>query len=283
MKNFGFYFKKGFVLTKKAMQGKSVFTKLLLGFYLILSFFGKLFLFLRPIFIIADTNLATMIVEGQDFELNKLFEGVNSKKRYSSLLLSNLYIEGIILAAFVTLVVPFLVWGIIPLHHNILHPFIFAIVFAVITFVLAIALLLIYSPMGFVAVKGKDLNSGDILYLSKEGSQSARGKVFGITFLNYLFIILIMGVFIGVPFLVGTLITNARGGDFPGEFAIAVVFILIAFIVVNLFLLTIFRLSIKISLYSIFFDNTDTKHIVIAKKDGATNEFSPLFSDDKEE
>ena len=283
MKNFGFYFKKGFVLTKKAMQGKSVFTKLLLGLYLILSFFGKLFLFLRPIFIIADTNLAMMIVECQDFELNKLFEGVNSKKRYSSLLLSNLYIEGIILSAIITLVVPFLVWGIIPLHDQTLHPFIFVAIFSVLVLALALALMLIYSPIGYVTVKGKDLNSGDILYLAKEGSSAVRGKVFGICFLDYFFLLLIMGAFIGVPLLVANLVTRARGGVFPGELFVAIVLVLVAFIIVNLFLLTIFRLSVKVSLYSIFFDNAETKHIVIAKKDGASDEYSPLFSDDKEE
>ena len=87
MKKFGFYFRKGYVLAKMAMKGKSLFTKLLLGLYLILSFFGKIIFFLRPIFLIADSNLAMMIVEGHDFELEKLFEGVNSKKRYSSRLL----------------------------------------------------------------------------------------------------------------------------------------------------------------------------------------------------
>ena len=57
MKKFGFYFKKGFVLVKMAMKGKSFFTKLLLGLYLILSFLGKMLFFLRPIFLIADNNL----------------------------------------------------------------------------------------------------------------------------------------------------------------------------------------------------------------------------------
>ena len=110
MKKFGFYLRKGFVLAGRATKGKSFFTKLLLGLYLILSFFGKMIFFLRPLFLIADNNLAMMIVEGQDFEFNKLLEGANSKKRYSSLLLSCILVDGLALIAALILVGPFGIW-----------------------------------------------------------------------------------------------------------------------------------------------------------------------------
>ena len=143
MKKFNFYFKKGFVLAKMALKGKSLFTKLLLGLYLILSFFGKFFLFTRPVFLIADNNLAMMIVEGHDFKIEKIFEGINRKKRYSSVLLSCLFVEGIALAATLLLVVPFVVlcFTYPPLYNPNLSPIIFVVIFGIAALVLAIALL----------------------------------------------------------------------------------------------------------------------------------------------
>ena len=187
MKKFGFYLKKGFVLAGRAMKGKSFFTKLLLGLYLILSFFGKMIFFLRPIFLIADNNLAMMITEGHDFEINKIFEGVNSKKRYSSLLISGIFVDGIALMAALILVGPFGVWFATTLWNPYVPPIIFVVVFAIAAAVLTIILQLCYAPMGFVTCKGKDLSGGDVLYLGKAGSVGIKGKIFGICLIVLIF------------------------------------------------------------------------------------------------
>ena len=282
MKKFGFYFKKGFVLAGMALKGKSVFTKLLLGLYLILSFFGKLFLFLRPVFLIADSNLAMMIVEGHDFEINKIFEGINSKKRYSSLLLASLFVEGIALAAALVMVVPFVIWMITPFYNPNLPPMMFMIIFGVAVAVLAIALMVAYSPTGFVAAKGKDLNAGDILFLAREGSVSVKGKVVGAFIATYLLLLLIIGAFVGISIVLALFIRDETG--YP---AIAVNFIIlvlvIVFMYVDIFLLSYFRLAIKITFYSVFLDNVETKHIILARKGNGKDQFVPLFADDKEE
>lgn len=282
MKNFNFYFKKGLILAKMALKGKSIFTKLLLGLYLILSFIGKLFFFTRPIFLIADNNLAMMIVEGHDFELNKLFEGVNSKNRYSSLLLANIFVEGIALAAAVIFVVPFLVWGLMPnLYNYQVSPFIFVSVFGVAASILLVALLIIYAPMGYIATKGKDLNAGDILFLSKEGSANAKGKILGINLLNYLFILLILGALIGGAIIVANIMRDEYSVVLlAANFIIMGIFIVLIF--VDLFLLPIFKMAILISQYALFFDNVQAKHIVVATKGSSSNEYVPIFSDDKE-
>ncbi len=283
MKNFSFYFKKGLVLARLSLKGKSAFTKLILGLYLILSFFGKLLFLTRPIFLIADNNLALMVVEGHDFELNKLFEGINSKKRYSSLLLANLFIEGIVLAAFIVLVLPFLIWAYIPnLYNPQVNPMIFVSVFSVVVSVFYFVLSIIYAPMGYITVKGKDLNAGDILFLSKEGSANAKGKVLGICFLHYLFISLILGAFIGGSIAVGNLMKDQFGTLLIGaNFVILGLFLVMAF--VDIFLLARFKMAISISLYSLFYDNVQSKHIIVATKGGSNGEYVPIFSDDKEE
>lgn len=287
MKKFGFYFKKGFVLTSMAMKGKGFFTKLLLGLYLILSFFGKLIFFLRPIFLIADNNLAMMVVEGHDVEIDKIFEGINSKKRYSSLLLSCIFVDGLSLVAAAIMVGPFLAWELtsvsgFPLYNTNLPPYIFIIIFGVVALVLTFVLQLMYCPMGFVTCKGKDLSCGDVLYLAKQGSASVKGKIIGISLINYLFILIFLAIFLVPPFVLAQLFF-----DDMGEVAIFVNFtgivLFIIFMLFDVFVLSTFRMSMKISLYSVFFDNVEAKHVIIARKGNLKDSFVPLFSDDKEE
>lgn len=281
MKKFSFYFKKGFVLAGRAMKGKSFFTKLLLGLYLILSFFGKMIFFLRPIFLIADNNLAMMIVEGHDFEINKVLEGVNAKKRYSSLLLSGIFVDGIAFISTLLLVGPFGVWYATGLWNPYMNPLIFVIVFGVAALVLTLILELCYVPMGFVACKGKDLSCGDVLYLGKEGSVGIKGKIFGVCFVNYLVIILFMAFCFGLPLFLG--LTMFDEEDYVHIVVNIVALILfIAFIFLDVFVLSIFRLSCKISLYSLYFDSVEAKHVVIATKGNGKDVFLPLFADDKE-
>ena len=281
MKKFGFYLKKGFVLAGRAMKGKSFFTKLLLGLYLILSFFGKMIFFLRPIFLIGDNNLAMMIVEGHDFEINKVFEGVNAKKRYSSLLLSGIFVDGLALIATLLLVGPFGVWYGTGLWNPYMPPIIFVIIFGVAALVLTIILELCYAPMGFVTCKGKDLSCGDVLYLGKEGSVGIKGKIFGVCFINYLVIVLFMAVCFGVPLFMGLTIFDDE--DYVALIVNIVATILfLAFIFLDIFVLSTFRLSCKISLYSLYFDNVEAKHVIIARKANGKDVFVPLFADDKE-
>ena len=281
MKKFSFYFKKGFVLAGRAMKGKSFFTKLLLGLYLILSFFGKMIFFLRPIFLIADNNLAMMIVEGHDFEINKVLEGVNAKKRYSSLLLSGIFVDGIAFISTLLLVGPFGVWYATGLWNPYMNPLIFVIVFGVAALVLTLILELCYAPMGFVACKGKDLSCGDVLYLGKEGSVGIKGKIFGVCFVNYLIVILFMAFCFGLPLFLGFTMFDEE--DYVHIVVNIVALILfIAFIFLDVFVLSIFRLSCKISLYSLYFDSVEAKHVVIATKGNGKDVFLPLFADDKE-
>ena len=269
------------MLAGRATKGKSFFVKLLLGLYLILSFFGKMIFFLRPIFLIADNNLAMMIVEGHDFEINKVFEGVNAKKRYSSLLLSGIFVDGLAFAAAIILVGPFAGWYISTLWNPYLPPLIFMIIFGIAAAVLTIMLELCYAPMGFVACKGKDLSSGDVLYLGKEGSVGIKGKIFGICFVNYLVIVIFMFILLGVPFILG-------GSLFDEEGYVSIIvnfvaiFFFIAFAFLDVFVLSAFRLATKVSLYSLYFDSVETKHVIIARKGNAKDQFVPLFSDDKE-
>ena len=280
MRTFTFYFKKGFALTKHTLKGKSFFNKLLLGLYLIASFVGKLFLFTRPIFLIGDNNLAMMIVEGQDFEINKVFEGVNSKKRYSSLLLSCLFIEAITVGVAALLIAPFVIWqSNFTSYDPAFQPIIIAYVMIAVVVALFVALAVTYAPSGFVTVKGKDLNSGDILYLAKEGSKGIKGRIVGLNVVFTLFILLVDAVFTAVPII----LVNIQGGQPSIVYTIIIAVMMLAYVVLDIFLLAVFRLGRNIACYSLYFDSVETKHIVVASRGNSSNEYVPLFVDDKEE
>ena len=135
--------------------------------------------------------------------------------------------------------------------------------------------------MGFVTGKGKDLSAGDVLYLAKEGSVGIKGKVFGTLFVNYLVIIIFFAIFFGLPVFLGLNFYDEE--DYVAIFVnIIDIILFLAFIFVDIFVLSFFRLSVKISLYSIFFDNVEAKHVIIAKRGNEKDQFVPLFSDDKE-
>ena len=281
MRNFSFYFKKGFALTKVALKGKSFFNKLLLGFYLLVSFYGKLIFFLRPIFLIADNNLAAMVVEGHDFEITKIFEGINVRRRYSSLLLSTLFVDAIVLGAAIAMVVPFYVWQATNLYSPNLKPLIFIIAMGAAVLALVVVLAIMFAPQGYVTARGKDLNAGDILFLSKEGSKGIKGKIVGLNLLHHLFILLAEAVLIVGAYVF--LLIASNNLEMVVLFTAITAILLIALAVVEILVLPIFRLSLLNSLYSLYYDSVEVKHIVVASKGGDEEEYEPLFTDDKEE
>ena len=161
-----------------ALKRLSFFQKLLLALYFVGSFIGKFIFFLRPIFQIGDQNLALMLNEAHDLELNKIFEGTNDKKRYSSLLLSSLFVDAILVGLAVLLIVPFFVYGRMATYTSARVAMVVIMsVAAVLIVVLLIALLLIYSPSGFMAAKGVNLSAGDIMFLSAKASKGNKGKI----------------------------------------------------------------------------------------------------------
>ena len=283
MRTFSFYFKKGLELAKVSLKGKGFFTRILLGLYFILSTLGKLLFFTRPIFLISDNNLAMMAVEAHDIELNKLFEGINKKKRYSSLLLATLFIDGLILAAAIIFFVPFLVWSLIPSGSltTFPAPTIMMYLGLVIVAAFAIVLVTIYSPIGFVAVKGKDTGVGDILFLASKGSKSTKGKVIGLTIVYGLIILVIIGVPVGLSILFNTM-DYSNNDPMSVVMRIVILVLLIALVFLVLFVVAFFKFALANSYYSLFFDSVETKHIVVAAR-GTRDQFTPLFADDKEE
>ena len=107
------------------------------------------------------------------------------------------------------------------------------------------------------------------------------GKIFGTIFANYIVMILFFAFFFAIPLLLGLNFFDDEGYVAIFVNIIAIIFF-IGFMFVDIFVLSTFRLAMKISLYSIFLDSVETKHVVIAKKANAKDSFVPLFADDKE-
>ena len=72
-------------LIKFTLKHYSFKDKLVLVIYVLMSFIGKCIFFIKPVFDVADDNLARMIVETHYLNFPMVFKGI--KKRYGELLL----------------------------------------------------------------------------------------------------------------------------------------------------------------------------------------------------
>lgn len=278
MHSFGFYLKKGFALTKLMFRKRSFLDKLILALYFIGSLVGKLVFFLRPAFLIGDQNIALMLNEGHDVEVSKIFEGVNDKKRYTSLLLSSLFIDAIVIGLAVVLVVPFVVGSFtsdlvsVTVSMSIIYE-----VSAVVVGVLYVALLYIYSPMGFVTAKGVDLSAGDVLFLARKASKGNVGKFILLGIICYLPIYVSLGAIIGLAFVFLILAVNATE-----LFVIGAVVMLILIPVLEVFVFARLKVAYETAFYAICSDSVIVKHVVLAKRNTTSfEEYVGVFSDDQ--
>lgn len=282
MHSFSFYMKKGSALTKTVLRKKNFFDKFLLACYFLASFLGKFIFFVRPIFEIADQNIGLMLNEGHDIEINKIFEGVNDKKRYTSLLLSTLFIDFICLGLAVMTVLPSILLMANSrtqmLYYIGLGLFFLSTIGVIILFC---GLYVRYAPIGFVAAKGMDLTAGDVLYLANKASKGLKGKIIGLYILDNLLTVLVLGAVIAIMII-------GINSQFTGmEVNIAAVITTgvcaLAIPILQIFVFSRQQTKLVASLYALYSENVEVKHIVIAKRDASTfEEYTALFTDDKE-
>lgn len=279
MHSFGYYFKKGSAITGFVYRKKSILEKVVLALYLITSWIGKLFFFLRPIFLIGDQNIAIMMNETHDIEINKIFEGINNKKRYSSLLISSLLIDSIVFGLFVLIEVPLaIIIAVVPSMY--VYPMVGMITGFMLLVIVWIILMTKYDPMGFVATKGQDLTSGDLCYISSQATKGKKGIIFLHYLINYGIIYLVQATLITIS--VFLIITSTI--YVIHIMVLVVVFIAFAYMILELTLFARLRVNCVNSLYSLYKDTIDTKHVTLAKKNSSTfDEYVALFTDDKEE
>lgn len=202
-KKTGFYFKKGWSEAGFCYRKLNFKQKLAVLMYLIVSFVGKILFFTRPVFAMADQNLAKMISETRDFEISQAFHGVGEPKRYLSLLGAYFY-KDMTLAAVVTI-------GFIPYwcYHNdlVINPNeVMDLVLLIVACVIAGIALLVsnmkYAGAGYVGANLADPETNDILYLSRVQMKKNRGKIFRALLRQFFICVPISGgAFFGIVFL----------------------------------------------------------------------------------
>ncbi len=283
MHSFGFYLKKGFTLTGLLFRKLRFMDKLLLALYFIASFFGKLIPFVRPVFLIGDQNIALMLNEGHDVEVTKIFEGVNDKKRYTSLVLSSLYIYAVVIGFGLVTVVPFvalallgqLLFHILAMYITFTLLYIIAIVLLV---CLVIAMYFIYYPVGFVAARGVDLTAGDVMYYAKRASKGNIWKIFVLGLICYL------PIYVSLIVILAAIYGSIYLSAVVNPFFIALTVVLALLIpILELFAFIGLKVAYETALYAIFNDSIEVKHLVLARQSPESfDEYVAIFADDRE-
>lgn len=264
------YHKKAKDLVSFTLKKRGTSANFMMSLYLLVSFFGKLVVFLRPIFVVSDNNVMTMIEENHNFSFLKAFEG--TKKKYLSLLTTYLVIDVMCLVPFIVILLPTSLIA-LPLKSvtNIIV-FVLALLICVITDLVIVNR---FAPTGYLAVNSTDFDTGDYLYNSNVTMKDIKGTVFrafiGEALTALLFFVLVI--------VVAEVFSTAPDGFF----------ILVGFLLVVLvfFIYTLFGkmlITLKMTARFAIKDNALLKKAVVVKRLAGTKvKYEPLFKDEEAE
>lgn len=270
-KRFNFYFSKGFRLAFYSMKKCSFFTKLQLCFYAILSLIGKLIFFLRPIFEIADMNLAAFVAESRNVCFAKIFQGT-TKKRYVDLLFTELLTDTLIVVAYgllAALPISLMMIAGPATATKIVH-YILAIGALVPAYIFAINV----APAGFIASKTNGLDVSDYLLNSKA---TMKGNKLAVTLVYVIYDIVIAALAVVLYFAVAHSTYFRVSSDYIGLIIFAF-FVLVA--VAYYFVVMRFKVAKVTNLYLIYRDSAKlSKSIAVKPVAGENLSYAPLFSE----
>lgn len=274
-KKFGFYFSKGFKLAFYAMKKCSFFTKVELCFYAIISSIGRLFILLRPIFEIADMNLAAFVAESRNVCFPKLFQGT-TKKRYVDLLCTELLTDVLIIVCYGLLVV--LPVSMMMLYAESTLTLILHYVLTIGGLIPAYLFAINIAPAAFIASKTSGLDVSDYLLNSKA---TMKGNKVSVTFVYVIYDLLIAAILFGISFGFSNLVEidvaeEALAGIIVG--ACALILALLYFVLMK------FKVAKLTNLYLIYKDSAKlSKSIAVKPVTGENIGYAPLFSENASE
>lgn len=281
-RGFGYYFKKSsdlvsFVFGKQKFKDKFAFL-----LYVVASTICKLFFLTRPLFLIADQNMANMIVNGHSFSILKAFHG--TKERYFKIFFAEL-VEGTIYFALALVILipcafPFLILT------NTAFGIVFVVLGAIAWLITCFALSYNYRFVDYVAAKNKELDFSDYLYNSRVSIRGFKGLIFGNDLVSFILGDLIPLLFVALAFLCGTVLLAVIFTTFNN----AVIAELVCFVLILLltfgFVLYYFNVAAPIKMRKIVFvyliatDNCKTsRSIVVKRKSSNRVEYEPLFDE----
>jgi hypothetical protein len=281
-RGFGYYFKKSsdlvsFVFGKQKFKDKFAFL-----LYVVASTICKLFFLTRPLFLIADQNMANMIVNGHSFSILKAFHG--TKERYFKIFFAEL-VEGTIYFALALVILipcafPFLILT------NTAFGIVFVVLGAIAWLITCFALSYNYRFVDYVAAKNKELDFSDYLYNSRVSIRGFKGLIFGNDLVSFILGDLIPLLFVALAFLCGTVLLAVIFTTFNNAMiAELVCFVLILLLALG-FVLYYFNVAAPIKMRKIVFiyliatDNCKTsRSIVVKRKSSNRVEYEPLFDE----
>ena len=288
-RGFGYYFKKSSDLVSFVHGKQKLKDKLLFAVYVFASMIGKLFFLTRPLFLVADQNMANMIVNGHSFSILKAFEG--TKERYFKVAFSELVTGLIYFTIILLMLIP---GGLLFLNAISMQTFPFAVIVSVLLLIASIITCLALSYnfrfVSYVAAKNKELDFSDYLYNSRVSARGLKGMIFGndvVTFLLAgLIPLLLIGLIALIGFVVGPLISStATMSNYEETLLLArVVTIVLTLIVLTALVLLYINVFAPRLMKSVVFtyliaeDNVKTsRSIVVKRKSSNKVEYEPLF------
>ena len=274
-RGFGYYFKKSNDVFSFVIRKQKFSNRLSLLIYTVMSFLGKMFLFTRPIFLIADQNMANMMANGHSFVVLKAFHGI--KERYGKMLLESLVEFFIYLAIALVIFLPISIFLIGRPMVDVFYIVIFSIA-GVAYFVIAFLVSLNYSFVPFVASINKDLDFSDYLYNSRISMRGCRGQIFLNGLLRYLLGRFWCDIVLVVAFVIGFV-------DIDNNIKFVVFIILaIAYPVLYFFLVPRAEACKNLFVFLLGDDACRKEGNIVVRRRASTNpEYEPLFEQEFEE
>ena len=281
-KGFSYYFRSGIASAKDALKGESFAQRAVLILYFFMSLIGKVCIFTRPIFEIADMNLMKMLDECKEFSFEKIFTNIDDKKRYRKLLVFNIVRSLMIFSVlFFTLLPVGLLWGLLPLvlsdalAYTIISG-IFSGVFGLLALLFVIYITIIYSPVSFLAASDRNLSVADYFYNSRTGMYKLKRTYFLIALVYSLIYIAIYGT------LIGGIVCLCIFLEDIGIIISAFVFAAIIFI--TILPANYLFVSNKLANYFIFkYSVTDKKTILVKESEDEENTYETVLDENLDE
>jgi hypothetical protein len=238
-KDVGHYFRRAWKDTRLGFKKLGIKQRALLFIYIIASFLGKIFFFTRPIFTVADENLAELLKKREPFSFWNIFGGTLRTEQYRALSLTYLIADLMIFVGLIAIIIlPLLMWTLlVPAINN--RFYLLGFYYALTIFFIALGVLYVltsliyYVPIAFVSRRQTVPEPGVLLKTVNQGLRQ-QGKI-NIFFLNFLYLILFV-IAIGLIIIQGQtaffsfLVTVLGYRGFGPTFIFSIVFLVFNFL-----------------------------------------------------
>ena len=234
-----FYSRKAWKHSRVSFKKLGLKQRGLLFVYVITSFFGKLLFFTRPIFSVADENLAEKLNEQKPFSFWSIFDGTLKPEPYRALSLTYFITDLMLFVGLLAIVIlPLMMWAfLVPAVNNRFYLLGFyyglTIFFVVLGILYVLFSLIYYVPIAFVSRRQTVSEPGLVLKTVNEGLRK-QGK-FNIFFINFLYLVLFVGAILlivvqGATAFFSFLVTILGYRGFNATFIFSIVFLVFSFL-----------------------------------------------------